>query len=141
MSYLYALVDSSNTVKGIVLWDGVTQYDTPGYTKVPASGQPNAQIGGTYTNGVFTAPVAPPPSVPATVTAAQFKMALQAAGLLTSVTAAVAASPDPLVAIYWGNASSFDRADPRVVALASAINQTSAQIDAVFIAGAQYPDA
>jgi hypothetical protein len=68
-------------------------------------------------------------------------MALQAAGLLTAVNAAVSAATDPLIAIYWNNASTFERADPRVAALASAINQTSAQIDAVFIAGAQYPDA
>jgi hypothetical protein len=139
MSSLYALIDSSNIVQNLFTWDGVTQYDTPGYTKVPASGQPNAQIGGTYTNGVFTAPVAPPLSVPATVTAAQLKMALQAAGILAAVSAAVAASPDPLVAIYWGNASSFDRADARVAALGAAAGQTPAQMDAIFVAAAQYP--
>jgi hypothetical protein len=140
MSSLYALIDSSNIVQNLFTWDGVTQYDTPGYTKVPASGQPNAQIGGTYTNGVFTAPVAPPPSVPATVTAAQLKMALQAAGLLSNVTLAVNASPDPLVPIYWNNASSFDRADPRIVLLGAAVGQTPAQIDAAFNQAGTYPN-
>ena len=135
---LYALVSPTGIVLNLGGWDG--KADPSPNTLIDATGQPNAQIGGTYTNGVFTAPVAPPPSVPATVTAAQLKMALQAAGVLAAVSAAVAASPDPLVAIYWGNASSFDRADARVVALGAAVGQTPAQMDAIFIAAAQYPD-
>jgi hypothetical protein len=56
----YAVVSSGN-VTNIVQWDGVTPYSAgTGNTLVSAVGQPNAQIGGTYSGGVFTAPAAPP---------------------------------------------------------------------------------
>ena len=58
---------------------------------------------------------------------------------MTSVTAAVNASPDPLVPTYWNNASAFDHVDPRVVALGTAVGQTAAQMDAIFVAAASYP--
>lgn len=60
-SSLYAVVSPSNMVQNLVLWDGVTTYNVAPNTLVPASGQPNAQVGGTYANGVFTAPAAPTP--------------------------------------------------------------------------------
>jgi hypothetical protein len=56
---LYARV-SSTTVTNMVQWDGVTPYDVSPDTLVLATGQPNAQVGGTYIGGVFTAPSAPP---------------------------------------------------------------------------------
>lgn len=61
----YAVVNSSNVIVNIVQWDGVTPY-SPGiqYTLVATNGNPNAQIGGTYSGGVFTAP---PPSTPQSI--------------------------------------------------------------------------
>jgi hypothetical protein len=58
---LYAVISPSNAVINLVTWDGVTPFDVTPNTLVSASGQPNAQIGGTYANGVFTAPSAPTP--------------------------------------------------------------------------------
>lgn len=58
-SQLYALVNTSTVVINMVQWDGVTPYNVSPNTLVLATGQPNAQIGGTYVGGVFTAPSAP----------------------------------------------------------------------------------
>lgn len=59
MSSPYALVNTSNVVINMVQWDGVTTFNAAPNTLVLATGQPNAQIGGTYVGGVFTAPAAP----------------------------------------------------------------------------------
>jgi hypothetical protein len=57
----YAVVNTASTiVQNIVQWDGVSSFPPPsGCTLVSAVSQPNAQIGGTYVGGVFTAPAAP----------------------------------------------------------------------------------
>jgi hypothetical protein len=135
----YVSVSNGTVTLAGISWDGVTPYASPdGGTLIPSD---TANVGDTYDGSKFTTVAQPVVVVvPATVTAAQIKMALQAAGLLTSVTAAVNASPDPLVPIYWNNASSFDRADARVAALGAAAGQTPAQMDAIFVAAAQYPD-
>ena len=138
MTRYVSVLNGTVTLAGIA-WDGVTPYASPDGGQLIASD--TANVGDTYDGSKFTTVAQPVVVVvPATVTAAQLKMALQAAGALAAVSAAVAASPDPLVAIYWGNASSFDRADARVVALGAAVGQTPAQMDAIFIAAAQYPD-
>lgn len=56
---LYAEVNASNVVVDLVVWDGVTTFNVSPNTLVAATGQPNAQVGGTYIGGVFTAPAAP----------------------------------------------------------------------------------
>ena len=133
----YVSVKSGTVTIAGIAWDGVTPYASPdGGTLIQSD---TANVGDIYNGTTFTPGPPPAPVVPTTVTAAQLKMALQAAGILTAVTAAVNASPDPLVGIYWANASSFERADPRVVALGAAIGQTSAQMDAVFIQAGSYP--
>lgn len=55
----YAIVNPSTTVINMVQWDGVTPFNVTPNTLVLATGQPNAQIGGTYNGSVFTAPSAP----------------------------------------------------------------------------------
>lgn len=55
---LYAVV-TGTTVTNMVSWDGSSTFSVPGSTLVLATSQPNAQIGGTYSGGVFTAPAAP----------------------------------------------------------------------------------
>ena len=59
---LYAVVSPSTTVTNLVSWDGVSTYNVSPNTLVLATGQPNAQVGGTYVGGVFTAPAAPAPA-------------------------------------------------------------------------------
>lgn len=56
---IYALIDIAGHVINLVRWDGTTPYNVAPNTLVDATGQPNAQIGGTYAGGVFTAPAAP----------------------------------------------------------------------------------
>lgn len=63
---LYAIVDTSGNVTNMVEWDAAAN---PTFAQkiaplvlVSATGQPNAQIGGTYLNSVFTAPAAPTPA-------------------------------------------------------------------------------
>jgi hypothetical protein len=134
----YVSVSNGTVTLAGISWDGVTPYASPdGGTLVPSD---TANVGDTYDGTKFKAGPPPAPAVPATVTAAQLKMALQAAGLLSNVTLAVNASPDPLVPIYWNNASSFDRADPRIALLGAAVGQTPAQIDAVFNQAGTYPN-
>lgn len=74
--------------------------------------------------------------VPASVTRFQALAALSNAGLLANAQAAVNASTNPLVPLAWNNAQTFDRASPTIAALATALNLTSAQLDALFIAAA-----
>jgi hypothetical protein len=62
MVQIYALINPSNLIVNLVEWDGVTAYNVSPNTLVLATGQPNAQIGGTYISGVFTAPSAPAPA-------------------------------------------------------------------------------
>lgn len=58
---LYAVVNPSGTVVNMVEWDGSTAFSVAPNTLVVATGQANAQIGATFSNGVFTAPAAPAP--------------------------------------------------------------------------------
>jgi hypothetical protein len=55
---LYARI-SAGTVTDMVQWDGVAPYNVTPDTLVLATGQPNAQIGGTWNGSVFTAPSTP----------------------------------------------------------------------------------
>lgn len=78
--------------------------------------------------------------VPQSVTMRQARLALHAAGLLTSVDAAIAsmAEPDKSVAqITWDYASTVDRGFGMVPQLAAAFGMTEQQIDDLFIAAAQ----
>lgn len=104
---------------------------------LPAQG---AGIGWTYANGVFTAPPAPAPVVPTSVTRRQARQALLLAGLLDSVDPAIAAIPDTtqrkLAQIEWQDSQDFERHRPLLVSLASALGLTSAQLDQLFITAA-----
>jgi len=95
-----------------------------------------AQIGDTF-DGVHFTPAPPlPPVVPASVAMWQAKAALQAAGLLTSATAAVAAASNPVLTAFWEGASTIDRSSPTLAGIAAALSLTSEQIDALFIQAA-----
>jgi len=89
------------------------------------------------TDGV---PSIPPPGVPQSVTMRQARLALYAAGLLTSVDAAIAAMPEPdktAASITWEFAQTVDRGFGMVPQLAAALGMTETQIDDLFIAAAQ----
>jgi hypothetical protein len=56
---IYAVVAPGGSIINLVTWDGVSPFNVSPNTLVSATGQTNAQIGGTYIGGVFTAPAAP----------------------------------------------------------------------------------
>ena len=70
---------------------------------------------------------------PQTVTAAQAKIALNNAGLLSQVTTYMATAPmnDQ---IAWQEATEFNVSSPTLAAMAIALNLTSAQLNALFLA-------
>ena len=82
---------------------------------------------------------APPPQypVPAAVTMRQARLALLGAGLLSSVDAAIDAMSEPTKSaarIEWEYSNELQRSNPLVLALGPALNLTSEQIDALFVA-------
>jgi hypothetical protein len=56
---LYAIVAPGGAILNMVQWDGVSPFNVAPNTAVLATGQPNAQTGGTFITGVWTAPSAP----------------------------------------------------------------------------------
>lgn len=78
-------------------------------------------------------PYVPPLPAPVTViTMRQARLALNAAGLLPTVNAAVAASSEA-VNIEWEFASELKRDWPTLVAMATALELSEAQLDALFV--------
>jgi len=78
--------------------------------------------------------------VPQSVTMRQARLALHAAGLLTSVDAAIAAMDEPdktAASITWEFAQTVDRGFGMVPQLAAALGMTETQIDDLFIAAAK----
>ena len=56
----YAIIDATNAVQGVALWDGVTEWSPgPGLTAVPDTALPTAQVGSIYnpSTGAFSVPV------------------------------------------------------------------------------------
>ena len=75
--------------------------------------------------------------VPPSVTAAQARLALLAAGLLDQVQPAIDALPDDerkAAQIKWDYGATVDRADRFTVALGAALNLSETQMDDLFIA-------
>ena len=134
----YAVIDSSGIVQNVVLWDGVSTWISPPgttVTPVPSTGyQP--QPGDSYTGGAFVHVVAAP-VVPASVSAAQIRLALSHAGLLAAVNAGVGtASTD--VQTYWQYSTTFERNNPLLEQMAASLGLSDAQVDAVFVAAAAF---
>jgi hypothetical protein len=58
---LYAVVDQTNHVINLIVWDGVAALNVAPNILTLAN-SPNAQVGGTFSGGIFTAPSASPPN-------------------------------------------------------------------------------
>lgn len=111
----------------------------PGYSIVDVALPDGFSVGGYSWDGskpVIKVPVAAAVVVPAAVSRLQALYALQKAGLLAQVQAAVNASTDPLTAIIWNNAAIFERSSAVLQALAIAAGISAAQLDSLFIAAA-----
>jgi len=84
-------------------------------------------------------PPAPPVPVPQSVTMRQARLALHAAGLLSSVDAAIASMQEPqktAAQIEWEYASAVERNAGLVPAMAAALGMSEADIDDLFITAA-----
>ena len=77
-----------------------------------------------------------PPSIPRVVTMRQARLALLAAGLLDSVSTAIAAA-GTAAQIEWEYAQEVRRDSGLVPAMAGALGLTDAQIDALFMAASE----
>ena len=122
-----AAILSGSTVTRVVMLGNLAEY--PG--AVDGTG---ADVGDTYAAGVFTKP-GPVVSVPASVSPRQIRQALTAAGLRTSVEAAVAAS-DQDTQDWYEFSTAFERAHPAVVAMGVALGVSSAALDALWTSAA-----
>lgn len=97
-------------------------------------------IGWGYDGQTFTPPPAPAPTVPQSVSRAQGKAALIAAGLWSAVLAAVAAIEDAtqrqLAEVALHDAGTWERSSPTLNALAFGLGMDDAQLDALFTSAA-----
>lgn len=75
----------------------------------------------------------PLPRAPIVVTAAQLLRALDQSGDLAAVDAAAKAAGG-LTKLLWERAATFDRSDPFIASIGTAIGKTPEQIDAIFLA-------
>jgi hypothetical protein len=75
------------------------------------------------------------PAVPASVTAAQARLALNAAGKRAAVEAVVAAATQD-IKDYWQYSSNIDRQHPVILQMAAILGWTSTDLDTLFIAAA-----
>lgn len=95
-------------------------------------------IGWTYDGQTFTAPPSPLPSIPASVSRAQGKVALINAGLWPSVLVFVSAIPDAaqkaLAEVAINDTTTWERTSPTLNALAYGLGMDDAQLDALFTA-------
>lgn len=82
--------------------------------------------------------VAPPPRVPAKVSAAQAKLALDAAAILDDVEAMIAAHPVRAVRIWFADANVWERSHPYLSALGLEMSLDDDAIDALFVAADRF---
>ncbi len=86
-------------------------------------------------DGSWIEPAPAPVEVPTSVTMRQARLALLAAGLLPTVTAAITTAGEA-AQIEWEYAQEVQRSSGLVPAMATALGMTDAQIDALFVSAA-----
>ena len=84
---------------------------------------------------VLVAPAPAAPQVPQQITMRQARLALLGAGLLDAVNLGVSGMSQA-AQIEWEFASTVERNNPLITALAAGLSLTEAQVDALFVAGA-----
>lgn len=86
----------------------------------------------------FQAPIFTPAPVPTvSVSAYQAKIALESAGLYTTVETFVRESNDNTLVIAWDNATVFERNSPFITSVGSELELTEEQIDTLFVEAAK----
>jgi hypothetical protein len=119
-----AIVYQGNVV---AVTDAASGYD-PNYQGPGVAFVPDlfAQVGDLYNGTAFTY-VVPPPDV----TALQARQAINAAGLRPNVNAAIAGA-DQNTQDFWALAPMFQRSNPIIASISTALGLTSGQIDNLF---------
>lgn len=103
---------------------------------VPSGSEPGSRYYAAVIAAGGIAPYTPPPpAVPSKVSAAQARVALFRAGLLSAIDAAVTAAGGE-IAIWYEYATEWQRDSPHIAALAGGLNLTAQQIDGLFIEAA-----
>ena len=152
MSQIFARIVSGIVAEIVTIPDdvSVTQCFAPGVVETLRPATADIILGQTFDGGSFgPAPPAPPPTVAPSVTRAQFFHAAAQGGIITNAEAiavfagVVPASLSTAIATLsasqqfaakiaiLGN-TTFERANPILIALGAAMGQTPAQIDALF---------
>lgn len=62
----YALYDANGNIQNKINWNGTDEYTPPAGLQAVADTGNQAEIGGKYSNGTFTAPTPPTPLAPTT---------------------------------------------------------------------------
>jgi hypothetical protein len=129
---IYAIIDNGIVTNRIELSDDAQWQPEEGQLVVEEGYEPYA-IGGSYVDGVYTAPpqeasVAPQVS---SVTPRQARLALLAAGLLPQVETAVNAAGGA-TKITWEYATIINRSDALIENIGTALGLTDAAIDLLF---------
>ena len=150
----YAELDASGVWQNTISWDGVSAYTPPSgwTTRLVSTLPPGGAQGWTLNGSTWTSPVPTTPSVPTSITRAQFFIAAANLGVIPASAAiallssgtmpaafasAIASLPTaqqtPTTLMILGGAN-YQRNDPFIIALATALGYTSAQVDTFFIA-------
>lgn len=87
-----------------------------------------------FPDAIVLAPTAPPPPIP-DISPRQIRQALTRAGLRASVEAAVA-SGDQDLKDWWEFSTAFERLNPQVTAMASALGVSESDLDQLWALGA-----
>jgi hypothetical protein len=122
---------------GIV--DNVIEADQAFADSVGAIPAGNGSIGDLWDGTVYSKPPAPPPVIPQAVTMRQARLALLGAGLLPTITAAIAAmtgTDGEAARIEWEYSGEVQRSTGLVKSMALALGLTDAQLDELFTTAA-----
>lgn len=131
----YALINSgkvTNIAVGDVVWAGLAAADNDEVLDLDAM-ETQPSIGWTYDNEIFAAPVI---VIPQSVTPRQIRMALVLSGVsISQIDDALATMAEPeksLAVIEWEYSTTFVRTNPLVAAVATMLEWTSGQLDALW---------
>jgi len=125
----YALIQAGKVIN-------IIEADADTAAALGAVAAPTTSIGDLWDGSAFT-PAALVVPVPAVVTRRQAKQALLLTGKLALVQPAIDAIADAtqrqLIQIEWDDSQTFERSRPTLIALATGLGMSSADLDALFV--------